>query len=162
MSRNVNSWVAGLFYQDECVHHPEMCKFQFGVNGLQVLHDPRSAGGGEHWIVVHWSENQARIYDSLIMKKLRLDPSVAGHLRHLLPHAVGTNVEIWYSKVQQQKNTYDCGICALAFAAEIVAGKDATMSRFNTNRMRAFLIEAFEQSEISSFPTTGGRAGVHD
>ena len=46
----------------------------------------------------------------------------------------------------------------LAFAAEIVAGKDATMSRFNTNRMRAFLIEAFEQSEISSFPTTGGCA----
>ena len=46
---------------------------------------------------------------------------------------VKTNVEIWYPKVQQQKNGYDYGIYALAFAAEIIAGKDATMSRFNTN-----------------------------
>ena len=130
------------------------------VEGLQIIQERRGkTDAGDHWIVVHWKENQLFLYDSAAPKNPTIVASVAARLRTLIPINIlpGSLVEIFYMSVQQQKNGFDCGIFAIAFVAEIISGKDVTKTRLNGDRLRQFFIASYRSMEIDVFPSTGGR-----
>ena len=53
--------------------------------------------------------------------------------------------------VQQQENSYDCGLFAIAFAFHLAQGDEPSALNFDCKKLRQHLVECFEK-EISPFP----------
>lgn len=54
--------------------------------------------------------------------------------------------------IQRQPNGSDCGVFAVAVAAEIVHGKDPILSYWDVSKMRVHLIRCLEARKIDCFP----------
>ena len=55
---------------------------------------------------------------------------------------------------QNQSNTADCGVFAIAYATAICYGQDPEKLLFNTSRMRNHLCNCLEDQNIWQFPAT--------
>ena len=55
--------------------------------------------------------------------------------------------------IQRQCNGWDCGVYAIAFATDLVNGKDPCLSRYLQEEMRRHLISCLEEGNMSPFPT---------
>ena len=56
------------------------------------------------------------------------------------------------SRVQQQLNGVDCGVFAIAFAADILNGFAEIGKRFDVGKMRSHLLKCLEGEEFTLFP----------
>lgn len=56
-----------------------------------------------------------------------------------------------------QKNSYDCGLFAIAVATDIIHGRNPGKSRWSTPDMRPHLIQCLEKANITPFPITEER-----
>ena len=91
---------------------------------VQIIHT-----GNSHWVCVSsvsCQENEIKIYDSLYNNilsseaELQVDCMLGG-----LPY------NIIVAAAQQQHNSFDCGVFAIAFATFFTLGQDPTFVEFN-------------------------------
>ena len=61
--------------------------------------------------------------------------------------------------VQQQANTVDCGVFAIAFATSIAFGQDPSKQRFDVTKLRNHLFECLRSLKMSPFPEMKVGAG---
>ena len=54
--------------------------------------------------------------------------------------------------VQGQTDSVNCGVFAIAYAADILSGISPIMSVYDVNKMRSHLIECLQNEELSPFP----------
>ena len=54
--------------------------------------------------------------------------------------------------VHPQPNSNDCGLFAVAFATELVHGRDPSLCHFNTSAMRQHLVGCLSEGHLSRFP----------
>ena len=57
-----------------------------------------------------------------------------------------------FLSVQKQPDGHNCGLFAVAFAAEILAGKSPIEAVFDVAQMRDHLIFCLEQGALTPFP----------
>ena len=62
-----------------------------------------------------------------------------------------------YVNVDRQTNFSDCGVYALAFAAELAHGGDSAHYFWDEEGMRNHIIRCLEESYVSPFPKKGKR-----
>ncbi len=114
-----------------------------------------------HWIVVSnmpFKKNNdcVYIYDSLLMTKIS-DSLVTTVCSFFKCHSTD-RLHFDVVNVQRQSNDYDCGVFAIAFAAELAFGRDPASSTWNTATMRCHLLHALEQKFVEPFPKNGQRS----
>ena len=66
------------------------------------------------------------------------------------------DIDIEVHKVQQQTNSVDCGVFAIAFATHLVHGLDLHNVVFDTRAMREHLIACLDEKEMRVFPVSKG------
>ena len=59
------------------------------------------------------------------------------------------------ANVETQRNSYDCGVHAIANATELALGRDPVVCRWDGGRMREHLKTCLEEGVMKSFPTLG-------
>ena len=63
-----------------------------------------------------------------------------------------SNLRVQVRSVQQQESCYDCGPFSIATAIEVCFGNNPELATFDQRKMRAHLIECFEERKLSLFP----------
>ena len=69
-----------------------------------------------------------------------------------LAHCSESVLGIILSSVQQQPNGVDCGVFAIAFAADILNESAEIGKRFKKKKMRSHLLKCLEGEEFTLFP----------
>lgn len=109
---------------------------------VQILHT-----GGNHWVTasnLFASNNEVCIYDSL---STMLDNNTQQALSWLLRPKEDQFV-VTFPAVQQQNNTSNCGLFAIAFAYALCRKIRPENCKFREGRMRAELIKSFRTRSI--------------
>ena len=129
-------------------------RFQFRVISsdpfVQILHD-----GGLHWVTISTYNchqyGEINYFDSLYHHRIKK------HIKKQIAAIVRCDKDelvINVKPVQQQTNSVDCGIFAIAFALDILKGKDPTQLRLCSKMMRSFLHECYTKGVLLDFPST--------
>ena len=113
---------------------------------IQLLHD-----GGAHWFLTFCSSGRVQICDSL---KSKLNRNSQKSIFSLYKNVVGENGKVnpIFLPVQQQPDGFNCGVFAIAFAAEILDGQSPIEASFDVAKMRDYLILCLEQETLHPFP----------
>ena len=111
---------------------------------VQLLHD-----GCNHWFLSFCSNGRVQVCDSLNTILIR---SSRKSIRLLCKHYFAGDEVISFLPVQRQSDGYNCGIFAIAFAAEILDGKSPSEAIFSVDEMRGHLILCLEMQKLSPFP----------
>ena len=111
---------------------------------IQLLHDVRN-----HWILSFCSNGCVQVCDSL---NTALTRSSRKAIRSLYKHYFSGDEVISFLPVQRQPDGYNCGLFAIASAAEILDGKSPLEAIFSVDEMRGHLISCMETQKLSSFP----------
>ena len=59
--------------------------------------------------------------------------------------------------VMRQRNSYDCGLHAVAAATDIVFRKDPAKSQWDLQKLRPHLIRCLKRHKMTPFPVMAGR-----
>ena len=113
---------------------------------IQLLHD-----GGAHWFLSFCSSGRVQICDSL---KSALNRNSQKSIFSLYKNVVGENGKVnpTFLPVQQQPDGFNCGVFAIAFAAEILDGQSPIEATFDVAKMRDHLIVCLQQETLQPFP----------
>ena len=111
---------------------------------IQLLHDGRN-----HWILSFCSNGPVQVCDSL---NTALTRSSRKAIRSLYKHYFFGDEVISFLPVQRQPDGYNCGLFAIAFAAEILDGKSPSEAIFSVDKMCGHLISCLETQKLSHFP----------
>ncbi|KAI8513190.1 hypothetical protein Bbelb_098290 [Branchiostoma belcheri] len=115
--------------------------------GLQIHHNRRA-----HWVLSSYTDGQVRLYDSigadmttyLQVQLYQTYAAFADQERNVLT--------IILPEVQRQKNVFDCGLFAIAWAVDIAQGQDVSSIAYDDRKMRSHLKKCFEQGRLTPFP----------
>ena len=118
-------------------------------NFIQIIHIEN------HWVTVaSREENEVSYFDSLF----------SGYIKDLVLRNIATmsqsqepNLRIKVAECQQQGNSVDCGLFAVAFATDLAADTDPTLKNFDASLMRSHLLNCLEANEMKPFPVTKKR-----
>ena len=124
-------------------------------NFIQLLH-----AGSLHWVCVantasnKHDNGECQLFDSLSNGTVSPDVAqqIAAFLMCDLPEIL---VEI--KPVQQQTNSVDCGLFAIAFAASLAFGEDPTTVVYDTERLRPHLVKCLDNNAMKTFPKLYGK-----
>ena len=123
-----------------------MFSFQTG-EFVQVLHEIN------HWVTVSSPTESAtsvvHLYDS--SQKESLNKNLVKQIARLRK-SEDTELRIISKAVQQQGNGYDCGIFAIAFAADIAYNHKPEQRTYNQSVMRKHLLAKLENEKMAPFP----------
>ena len=111
---------------------------------VQLLHDGRN-----HWFLSFCSNGRVQVCDSL---NHTLTRSSRKAILSLYKNYFTGNKVISFLEVQRQPDSYNCGLFAIAFAAEILDGRSPSDATFDVDKMRAHLISCFEGQKLTPFP----------
>ena len=77
-----------------------------------------------------------------------------GRVRSLYKHyaADGGEQIVIFLPVQKQPDGHNCGLFAIAYAAEILDGRSPSEAVFDVNKMREYLITCLEMQGLTQFP----------
>ena len=120
---------------------------------VQLLHD-----GCNHWFLSFSSSGRVQVCDSLNTILIR---SSRKSIRLLCKHYFAGDEVISFLPVQRQSDGYNCGIFAIAFAAEILDGKSPSEAIFSVDEMRGHLISCLEMQKLSPFPKLSDVCFLH-
>lgn len=125
--------------------HPKM-------SHLQILYCKEN-----HWVCCFYDGKSVYIYDSLewSRKKNRfsLHSSISDFLKAVFPFYNLRHVKV--PNVQNQRNSYDCRVCAIAFAISILFGLQPEKV-YNDSMMRIHLLKMLDNRKIEHFPIDSG------
>lgn len=112
---------------------------------IQILHT-----GSDHWVCVSsigCSTGLANLHDSLYHDVISQEVEEQTH--DLLG---GNLIQLNCVPVQQQTNSSDCGVFAIAFACCLAFGTDPSHVTFDLPKMRFHLAACFRSKTITMFP----------
>ena len=125
---------------------------------------------GCHWIVISnvRPENGVvglcldatviHVYDSRQRRNIAcgLPETVCSFLVPLSPPVEAIQFDM--INIEGQRNTFDCGVLAIASATELAHGQDPVLCSWDTSRvMRDHLLSCLENGHMTRFPTTRRR-----
>ena len=137
---------------DHCLNHVFHCypgdPFAFsgmGYEGLQFHHF------NFHWVLSSTIGQTLKIFDSL-KRSNEVDVRLLRQLNQL--YGVNQSYECEVLNCQQQDNSSDCGVFAIANAVELVLGdvQNVASIRYDTTKMREHLKECLRMGEMRPFP----------
>ena len=102
-----------------------------------------------HWVLSHFSEGEAYIYDSLQAKTLH--PDLKKQLAALYGNFVN---EVKSAPVQVQTGFQDCGCFAIAFAVSLFFGDNPSYLMYKQEEMRDHLADCITKQHLLPFPAT--------
>ena len=109
--------------------------------------------GDDHWLVSFQDESSSDIHvaDSMIGGTRVLTTSVEMQFLQMYGKQ---KLNVSFLKAQQQTNSVDCGVFAIAFCTEFcyTGRKGVVQAEFDILRMREHLINCFENMEMTPFP----------
>lgn len=113
---------------------------------VQLLHD-----GNNHWLLTFCSSGRIQICDSL---KTDLSRVTRKSINSIYRKCVDNSgkMQITFLKVQKQNDGYNCGLFAIAFAAELLNGTSPMDACFDVGKMRSHLINCLESKALTPFP----------
>ena len=118
----------------------------------QILHD------SNHWILVSTydtSHPAVKLYDSDFHGKI--SPKVQKQTASILRTQVD-KIIFSVQPVQQQTNSNDCGVFAVAFLVELLFGGDPTTVLFDIGKMRSHLLTCLKSQQFDNpFPKVEGK-----
>ncbi|XP_068726255.1 uncharacterized protein [Montipora capricornis] len=116
---------------------------------------------GRHWVCLSnigvTIFGAVRVFDSLYRKP---NASAIEHACRMMHH-MGDAVTLVNEKVQRLLDSSDCGLFALAFAANLCHGLDPTNRSYDQAKMQEHYISCLESRTITPFRTTTGRVPYH-
>ena len=110
---------------------------------IQLLHDGRN-----HWILSFCSNDRVQVCDNL---NTALTRSSRKAIRSLYKHYFSGDEVTSFLPVLIQPDGYNCGLFAIAFAAEILDEKSLSEAIFSVDEMRGHLISCLETQKLSPF-----------
>ncbi|XP_078671420.1 uncharacterized protein LOC144911416 [Branchiostoma floridae x Branchiostoma belcheri] len=115
--------------------------------GLQIHHNRRS-----HWVLSSYADGQVHLYDSI-----GADMTASLQVQLYQTYAAFADQErniltIILPEVQRQKNVFDCGLFAIAWAVDIAQGQDVSSIAYDDRKMRSHLEKCFKQGRLTPFP----------
>ena len=117
-----------------------------GFSYVQIIHCPVF----EHWITIEISfDEEVRIFDSLFVNKLSYE--VKKQIASII-QTKHNQIELKLEKTQQQQNTTDCGIFAIAFATDLCHGIDPVRCNYSDgNELRLIFLSAYNKELLVHF-----------
>lgn len=70
-------------------------------------------------------------------------------------------ININIASVQQQSNSVDCGVFAIAFATSVAFGENPTTCQYDKSKMRGHLIQCLEEGQMQPFPQYLPQKRIH-
>ena len=120
---------------------------------VQVLHE------NNHWVTVSSPIESATsvvyLYDSFIQESL--NKNLVKQIARLRK-CEDAEIRKISKVVQQQKNGYDCGIFAIAFATDVAYNHKPEQRTCNQSVMREHLLAQLENETMSPFPQQTNKA----
>ena len=116
-------------------------------DNLQFVHN-----GRDHWILTRSTNGQVQIFDSL--RKSKLDFITQQSIRCVYALHKGSDgmIAADLMNVQRQTDNFNCGVFAVAYAADILFGINPVMSTYDVSSLRAHLIMCLEEELLTPFP----------
>ena len=111
---------------------------------IQILHVD------DHWVTIaSFKEDEVNYYDSLFkgVIKDQVRRNIATICKSSKP-----NIRIRVIPCQQQQNSVDCGLFAVAVATDLAFGIDPSANSFDPSLMRGHLLQCFEDDRLTPFP----------
>ena len=105
---------------------------------------------GLHWTCCYYDTKDIYIYDSFNSKML--SDCQKQFLDKLFPTYDFIKCPVKFPFVQEQPNTHDCGVFAIAFAVSLFFNTKPENVRYDVSLMRSHLIQMFESNKIEHFP----------
>ena len=127
----------------------------FRVGFVQILHV-----NSNHWIVVSNKlidavrKDDVYIYDSLVPRTI--GSSVIKQVCCLMK-SPAKKISFNVVDVMRQRNSYDCGLHAVAAATDIVFRKDPAKSQWDLQKLRPHLIHCLKRHKMTPFPVMAER-----
>ena len=117
--------------------------------------------GGDHWFLVcagfldgvDIAVFDSNFADSDNMLANRVMGSIAS-----LANSKSETITVSVQSCQQQHNGTACGIYAIAYAVELLFGRNPSFTTFNTSKMRSHLKECLKNKEFTPIPATYSRS----
>ena len=117
------------------------------VEYIQLLHN-----GINHWFLSFCSNSRVQVCNSLNSTLTRTSrKSIQSLYKNVGQKNDSGNVRVTFLPVQKQPDGHNCGLFAVAFAAEILAGKSPIEAVFDVAQMRDHLIFCLEQGALTPF-----------
>ena len=123
---------------------------------IQVLNT-----GSLHWICVSNLKTSRNcndtcyVYDSLSNGKIT--PSVTWKISNMLYCQEKPEIKVLIQSVQQQTNSVDCGLFAVAFATSLVFGANPSNATYDQKLMRRHFLTCLEKKVMEPFPESYNR-----
>ena len=115
---------------------------------IKLLHN-----GINHWFLSFCSNSRVQVCDSLNSTLTRTSrKSIQSLYKNVGQKNDSGNVRVTFWPVQKQPDGHNCGLFAVAFAAEILSGKSPIEAVFDVAQMRDHLIFCLEQGALTPFP----------
>jgi hypothetical protein len=115
---------------------------------VQILHN-----GSLHWVCV---SNVTRRSSSVNLSDSMFYGSIATSIKEqiasMLHEVDNDEIEILVQPVQQQTNSTDCGVFALAFATAVCFGYEVSHCSFDVVKMRSHLWKCMKEGHMEMFP----------
>ena len=115
---------------------------------MQILHDRNL-----HWLCVSnvgCRKSEINYYDSLYGGNIQ--PHVQKQIAAMQVHKESDQIKVNVKPVQQQNNTVDCGVFAIAFITHLSFGKEPSSLSLKQSSMRSHLTSCLENNAMTPFP----------
>lgn len=129
--------------------------FQYSVRAGefgQIIHT-----GQCHWVAVSniaCRKGEVNVYDSLNYGTLTT--YTVKQIATIL-HEEDPEIILNIKPVQQQNNSTDCGVFAIAFVASLLNGQDPSTASYNNNQLSTHLLWCIKHGHLSPFPQASGQ-----
>ncbi|XP_071995582.1 uncharacterized protein [Engystomops pustulosus] len=125
--------------------------YSVGQKAVQIHYDEDR----EHWVTTCFHNGSILVADSI--NTGFLTPSIREQICNLYGAVVQEPLKhLKFLNVDQQKNDYDCGVFAIAFAFEFLNNNGDPTARFQHEKIRDHLLSCLEMGRIVGFPRTVG------
>ncbi|KAM0727867.1 hypothetical protein ACS0PU_005336 [Formica fusca] len=126
-----------------------VCKEQKHIQILHSCSDMITNENG-HWVCSYYDTKAIYIYDSLNLKRLHAHHKI--YLDKLYPFYPFDKKPVRFPLIQNQSNSFDCDVFAIAFAVSLLFGLRPDTVMYDHTLMRQHLAHMFQLEKIEHFP----------
>ena len=115
-------------------------------DNLQIVHN-----GKDHWILTRSTNDRVQIFDSL--RKSKLNPATQRSIQciYALYKDPDGLITADLMNVQRQTDAINCGLYAIAYAVDILSGRNPVNSMFDVKLLRTHLMKCLEEESLTPF-----------